>query len=431
MKWSQIMKNAADKNQQLLNTAKAEDRALTDDEQKLFDENQKQFMNAKQQIENEKQIENYKSLGSTVVNDGEKPPVGGGEDGGTPKPERVYNSFTEYLRDVKNASSGNYSEKLMKLQNQAKGMNEGVGSDGGFAVQTDFAGMMLESAVKSSPLLQRVSTYNVSGNANRVSWVDIDETDVSDDSVCGGVKAYWAAEAAEVEASKPKLKEKELKLEKLMGLCYVTYELDSDSNFIEQLLRDCFTKAINRALASAVISGDGAGKPVGILTSGGVVEVSKESGQAADTVVWENITEMYHTAINPDNGNYVWLVHPDAHKQFDSFKVEVGTGGVPVYQPASMTGSVPLLRGIPVIATDHCSKLGDAGDIILADLSDYIMPLKDAIQQDMSMHVEFLSAQNAYRFILRVNGRPKTTSSFKIKNSDIPRGRYITVENRA
>ena len=424
--WLQKLKNAMTANKALLATAQAEKRALTEDEQKTFDDGLTTIENCKKQLANEENLANIDAELATVVNKGEKPVVPSSKD----KPEQVYKNFSSFLIDVKNASTGSISKKLGKLQNTL-GMNEGVGSDGGFGVQPDFAGMILESAVKESGILSRVDNYQISGNANRVEWVDIDEDDISDGSVAGGVKAYWASEASTVEASQPKLKSKELKLEKLMGICYTTYELDADSNFTDQLITRSFTTAINRALESAIVSGDGIGKPTGILTGGGVVTVAKESGQDADTIVWENIRSMYHRAINPSNGKHVWLVHPDAHEQLDSLKVEVGTGGVPVYQPAAMTGAVPTLRGIPVISTDQCSALGTKGDIILADLSDYILPFKDGVQKDVSIHVQFLSAQNAFRFILRVNGRPKTTNTLKIKNSAKLRGKYITIADRA
>jgi HK97 family phage major capsid protein len=420
------MSEAHAKNKALLELAKTENRVFTEDEQADFDKNQKIVNDCSKQIQNITAVEAMDTLLTTPVNDSSTPPAGGAMDKG----EKVYATMTEFMADVKKAASGQVSEKLTKLQNSL-GMNEGVGTDGGYMVQSDFAGLMLETAIKESLLLQRIDTYSVTAGSNRVAWVDVDEQDVSNDAVCGGVKMYWASEAQAVEATKPKLQEKELKLEKLMGICYTTDELDSDSNFTEQFIQSCFSKATQRALTAAVVDGDGKGKPTGILKGKGVVTASKESGQAANTIVWENITEMYHTALDADNGTYVWLVHPDAHKQFDSFKVEVGTGGVPVYQPAAMAGAVPLLRGIPVIPTDHCSALGTKGDIILADLSDYIMPTKDSIRKDVSMHVQFLTAQNAYRFILRANGRPRTSSALKIKNSSVKRGKYVVLETRA
>jgi HK97 family phage major capsid protein len=41
-------------------------------------------------------------------------------------------------------------------------------------------------------------------------------------------------------------------------------------------------------LDDAIINGTGAGQPLGVINAASTVTVSKESGQAADTVVFEN-----------------------------------------------------------------------------------------------------------------------------------------------
>ena len=98
------------------------------------------------------------------------------------------------------------SENLLKVHN-AMGGNVGIGQEGGFAVQTDFAGAIMESAANAGNILPLVDSYQVTDGSNAVKWIDIDEGDVST-TVFGGVRVYWAAEAAEVAASHPKLRKK-------------------------------------------------------------------------------------------------------------------------------------------------------------------------------------------------------------------------------
>jgi HK97 family phage major capsid protein len=347
---------------------------------------------------------------------------------------RVFKNFAEQLKAVKNAASGSVDERLIRLNKEfqnASGMNEGIGTEGGFAVQTDFAGMMMDSAAKAGNILPLVDQYEVSAGANSVKWVDIDETSVAT-TVFGGVQVYWASEAAAVNASKPKLIEKELKLEKLMGLAYATYELESDSNFISQLYSKAFSLGIQRTLEGAIIAGDGKGKPLGLLNSGAKVAVAKESGQAAATVLWENISKMYNRALNKDQiSKFVWLAHPDLAEQFDFLQFPIGTGGVPVYLPAAQVGSVATLKGRSIIESDHCSALGTEGDLIFANLSDYMLIKKGGVQADTSIHVQFLAAENAFRFIFRANGMPKRNSALTIKNSSNARSNIVTLATRA
>lgn len=424
MDYRKLIKDAQEANKGLLNTAKAENRLFTDDEQKTFDENITNISKYQKAIENEESFKVVENDLNVVV---DRVPV----DVKVTKDEPVFKNFTEQLADIKNfAETGVASEKLKKIQNAASGMSAGVGSDGGFAIQDDFAGMILDSAIKDDPVLSLVDSYEVKGDADRVKWIDIDEDSVAT-SVFGGIQVYRSAEAAAVSASKPKLKEKELKLEKLMGLAYATYELDTSSNFIDQLYTRGFTTAIRRKLGEEIVSGDGVGRGLGILSGGGLVTVAKESSQTADTINYKNLVKMYHSALNRNEGKWVWLVNPDAHEQFDYLDFPVGTGGVPVYTPASMSGTVDMFRGVPVVSTDHCSAIGDKGDVILADMSDYFLAYKGGIQKDVSIHVSFLTAENAFRFIYMANGRPKTTNTLTIKNSSKARGKYITLAERA
>lgn len=341
-----------------------------------------------------------------------------------PKP---YKSLVAQLRDIKQAAAGYVTDELRQTQN-AYGGSAGVGEDGGFAIQTDFAGMLMESAAQAGQILPLVDSYIVTDGANAVKWIDIEETDISS-TVFGGVQVFWAAEAATVAATHPKLSEKELKLEKLLGFAYATYELEADSSFVNELYNRAFRLAIQRSLEAAIISGSGVGKPLGFLKSDSLVAVPKETGQKAGTITWKNLSAIYHRLLNKTQG--VWVVHPDAHEQFDFLEFPVGTGGVPVYLPATQQGSVDTLRGKPIVESDHCSELGAAGDVNYIEPSQYMLALKGGVDAASSIHVQFLTAENCFRFIFRANGLPKRSKPLKIKNSGNLRSHYIALATRA
>jgi HK97 family phage major capsid protein len=253
------------------------------------------------------------------------------------EPLKLFKNFGEQLRAVKNTAKGVYDERLLKLNNAAAGMSEGSPSEGGFAVQTDFAGAIMESAAKAGNILPLVDRYEVGAGSNAVRWMDIDESSVAT-TVFGGVQVYWAAEAAEVTAKKPKLMERSLELKKLMGIAYATYELEQDANFTGNLFMRAFQLAIQRKLEGDIVAGDGAAGMLGITKSGALVSIDKESGQAADTILWKNISKMYNRSLNKSTS--AWLMHPDCADQLDFMQFPVGTGGVPVYLPAALAGSV-------------------------------------------------------------------------------------------
>lgn len=426
MDWKEAMRNKQIENKSLLDTAKNEKRVFTEDEQSKFDSNLKEIENCKKMIDAENSIG---TIENQIVDKGVK--VEQSIKVGAEPP--IFNSLTENLRAIKNASNGIVDDKLIKLQNKIKnatGMSVGVGADGGFGLEEQFLGNIFESAVSESPILSMVDKYAINDGAKSVYWNDIKETDISS-SIAGGVQVYWESEASTGTATKPKLERQSLELQKLMGFAYVTDELDSSSSFADQLLTKAFTTAISRKLENDIISGDGVGKPVGILSSGALVTVSKESSQTADTINWKNITKMYHAGQNVSMANgYAWIVHPDAHAQLDLLEFPVGTGGVPVYTPANMVSGVDMMRGLPVITSDCASAIGDKGDIILANLKDYMLLYRGNVRKDISIHVSFLNAENCFRFIYYCNGRPKSTNKLTIKNSSTSRSKYITLEAR-
>ena len=209
------------------------------------------------------------------------------ETGVTPKDERKapcpFTSLGEQLQAIyKQQSQGIQDKRLAIVQDAAKGANEGVGSEGGFAVQEDFAGQILASAVQNSPLLQRLDSYTVGAASNSARWLQVDETDVSK-SVFGGIQMYWVSEAHTVASSKPKFREVRMDLEKMMGLAYATDELLQDAPFMTGFFGNAFSLAADRLMTEGVISGDGAGKMTGILKSDALITVAKTTGQTAGT----------------------------------------------------------------------------------------------------------------------------------------------------
>jgi HK97 family phage major capsid protein len=63
------------------------------------------------------------------------------------------------------------------------------------------------------------------------------------------------------------------------------------------------------------------------------------------------------------------------------------------------------LLGAPVIETEFNATLGDQGDILLADMSQYKLAQAGTVQSASSIHVQFLTDQTAYRFTARYDGQ--------------------------
>jgi HK97 family phage major capsid protein len=395
------------------------------EKRKLQEENEKR----KLQLENNRQkVNEFKSY--EVNSEPEKRTFAEAK-----RPRRkTFDNLAEQLRAVKLFNTkGVYDERQERMEKElrASGMNTQIGEDGAFLIEPEFGGNIFETAVETGQLLSRIKT--IPTNSNEIKFNSIKETDISS-SVFGGVQVYWASEAGTVTKSSPEIKQESIKLDKLMGLAYATDELESDATFLSSLYQTAFATAVNRKIEESVIAGTGVGMPLGILNSDGLVEVAKESGQATNTIVMKNINNMWSRMSAQNRANSVWLINPDLEPKLEEMVFPVGTGGVPAYLGVgglSETGYASL-KGRPVIPIDLCPALSSKGDIILADLSDYMLLVKSSMQAkiEMSMHVLFLYAENTYRIVFRVGGKPFTNNALTIKNSSNSRGKYITLGAR-
>lgn len=363
-----------------------------------------------------------------ILNNGKKP-----ETKDDKKNLHLFDSLGEQLQSiVARAKSGEVDKRLSQINNAVQGVGTGAGADGAFAIQPDFAGAIIESALQNSPLLQRLDRYTCSNASNSAKWLRANETDVST-SVFGGIQMYWAAEGATVAASKPAFKEMRLDLEKMMGFMYATDEMLQDTAFLTGLAANGFSLASDRLLTEAVISGDGVGKPLGILNSGALVTVAKESGQAAGSFTGANAIRMQARAMPRNRERLCWLMHPDAEELLPYLAIQSGDASKFLWNPEGGLGAFDTQRVLnkPVLFDDNCKALGSAGDILLVDPYQYILLMKGTAKQDWSIHVEFLTDQQCFRMVFRCNGAPKVDAPLTIKNSNKTRSPFVTLAARA
>lgn len=310
---------------------------------------------------------------------------------------------------------GSTDPRLLQVQAAASGLNETVPSDGGFLVQQDFSNMLLAGAIETGKLARLCWQMPISANSNGVKINGVDETSRADGSRFGGIQAYWAAEAEEKTKSKPKFRQIELALKKLIGLCYATDEMLQDAAVLNSTIPKLFAQEFGFRLDDAIINGNGAGMPLGMLNSGSLVTISKETGQAAASILTENVLKMYARFFPGSEERGVWVANKQVLPQLMQLSLSVGTGGsVPLWMPANLMAGRPVqtLLGLPLIWCEQASALGTTGDLILADLQDgYVLATKGAIQADVSIHVRYIYDESVFRFVLRVDGQPVRASA--------------------
>ena len=195
------------------------------------------------------------------------------------------------------------------------------------------------------------------------------------------------------------------------------------ANFGSRLM-DKQAVAIADDLVECIMFGTGVGKPLGAFVgTSPCVQVAKETGQTADTIVAENIINMNSVIYTGSRGKGNWYYNGEALPQLETMAIAVGTGGIPAYWPAGglASDSPARIKGRPAYETDHCSALGDAGDIVFADWSQYLLATKGSVNTAMSIHLRFDYDEVAFRSTFRVDGRPSWDSNLKPRKGDTDR----------
>jgi len=280
-------------------------------------------------------------------------------------------------------------------------------------LQPSFAAMIMEDAFQTGKLAPLCRRMTIGGNSNSMKIPAVDETSRAT-TRHGGTLAYWTDEAAEKTASVPQIRRLELNLNKLVVLIYATDELLQDASAMESFIRMTAGHEIGFQMDDAIINGTGVGRPLGILNAGCLVSQAAEAGQAAATVLYENVIKMWSRLFASSQTNAVWLINSNVFPQLATMSLSVGTGGSAVWLPAGGASGSPYstLMGRPVMPIEQCQTIGTVGDIFLADFANgYILAEKGGIQADMSIHVRFIYDESVFRFVIRLDGQPVRASA--------------------
>jgi HK97 family phage major capsid protein len=327
----------------------------------------------------------------------------------------MYNQFPTFgafLQAVRLASvqGGALDPRLQKRGvGGALGASEADPSDGGFLIDPEWSRTLVERMYMTGQVISRCFEMPISNESNAIVFPQFDESSRVNGSRFGGVQGYWQNEADTMSSSKPKFSRGKAQASKVIALVYLTEELFQDTAALDIWVSACMVKELAFVLEDAIVNGDGSGKPQGIMTAGAMIQMAKQVGQASGTIVSENVTDLWRTMWVPSRRTAVWLAHPDAEAQCIGLTAAVGAGGstIPLYQATQDPDNQPfnLILGRPVICMEQTQVPGKPGDLIFVDFSRYALAFREA-RADVSIHIQFLSDQVAFRVVMRCGGLP-------------------------
>lgn len=373
---------------------------------------------------------------------------------------KAFRSMGDFFRAVSqerknpDARLGEYAS----IKSAATGQNITNDSEGGYLVPPDYAAGLLKFAQSESVLYPKVSRIQIAGNRLIVNRLKGDtRKDTTKDGEGkptrvgrnGGLLSYWIAEAAEYTAEKLQFEQDQTDLHKLTGLAYATEEVLEDVTAMGGYIAEGFQDEFSFQIDDAILNGSGTGKPLGILDdkNKALVKVTKESGQKAKTITLDNILKMYYAMPARNRSKAEWYINEDVEMVLMQLLLNVGgaeatgdspvenlkaTMGVPLFIPAGGLSGAPYstLLGKPLIPVEQCAAVGDAGDIVFADMSQYRWIDKGGMEAQTSIHVRFLFDEQAFKFTYRAGGKPIWQHTMEAYRGSTVRSPYVTLAAR-
>ncbi|MFA7287296.1 MAG: phage major capsid protein [Melioribacteraceae bacterium] len=327
-----------------------------------------------------------------------------------------FKSFTHFCVDIAKASASGFRKVSSELEKwethctKAAGspsQNVSDGEAGGYLVPEEFRQNLLVATREKNEFMSRCTQIPMQSNVVKIPYVN--GFDKSGNLVYGNVAWQWTQEEEDFTAKNVKFGYINLALHKVTGMAYVSDEILRFSPMsMENILQEGFIDGFNYEMNRVILKGTGAGQPQGILSAPATISIAAESGQTSTQILWENVIKMYARCINPANA--IWIANPNTLPQLASMSLAIGTGGIPVFMPAGGAAGQPYatLFGLPLVFSHHAKSLGTAGDLVLADMKQYLLGMlagDEGMRFDTSMHIKFETDQQAFRFAFYVAGQ--------------------------
>ena len=268
----------------------------------------------------------------------------------------------------------------------------------GNIVPTEFSQDIIHDTVALSGVLNMVSVVNSKGTYKQI---------VSDSA--NKISAGWTDEIAEITASDAKFTTIEIGHHKLTALSKLSIELINQNEFdiasevMYQTERDFALKA-----ETAVIKGDGSGKPFGLTTGGTAFTLASKTAVTADEIV-----KIYHKLKAAYQQEAVWIMSNDTLCAIRL--LTDGSGRYIFHQNENLTsGYAGFILGKPVLVSDAMDNIGSETKPIL--FGDFGRAYKVNLNPDVSMQVlnekyaDF--GMKGILSIMWIDGRPVNSEAY-------------------
>lgn len=342
-------------------------------------------------------------------------------DGGAADPD--IKSLGDWLLAVKRRDHKRLTQvyKSRPDYGATKDLSGTQGTHGGYLVPEEYSAQLLQIAQENDPLLSLVTRVPV--RSDHGSFPALDQfaaptAGAGNTALAGQVSAALTKPGGTLTETNARFKAITYTINKVGGYTEVENELIEDSPIaVETLLRALFAVAVGAKMSHYILRGSGAGEPLGILNANAAIGIAPDTN---NTFALDDASEMMSRwkAVGPNMGARRWLWHPGIWPDVVKFET---TGGGAVFQANLSAGSPGNLFGIPYLVNEHLPQDDNSGCVVLADLSAYVLFVRNELSIAYSEHAAFTSDKGTWKFTQRCDGRPWVSNTITLAD---PQGSF-------
>jgi HK97 family phage major capsid protein len=331
-----------------------------------------------------------------------------------PEAKKEFENFGEFMHAVRYNPNDQRLASLHKDFDVQGEQRMDTGSAGGFAVPTQFRETLLAVEGQEAVIRPRATVIPAGTPPDAaITMPALDQTGDVPDNVYGGVTVEKTAEGGSKPESQFALRQITLEPQEFSGYLEATDKLLRNWSAASSLIQSLFRRAMLAKEDHEFLTGNGVGGPLGILNAGATYEVARTT---ASTIVFDDIVAMLSRLLRR-GGAPVWMASQSIMPKLLALRNLSGSpaigDGALVYQPSLQPGIPDMLLGYPVIWHERSPQLGTAGDLVLADLSYYLIKDGSGPFVASSEHVKFRENKTVFKIFWNVDGQPWLTAPFK------------------
>ena len=236
-------------------------------------------------------------------------------------------------------------------------LETGTDSEGGYLVPDEFEKTLVQGLTENGVIRSHAHVITTSGGLHKIPVV------------ASHGSAAWIDEEGAYTESDDSFGQVQLDAHKVGTIIKVSEELLNDSAFnLESYISTEFTRRIGDKEEEAFVTGNGTGKPTGILnaTGGGQVGVTAASATA---ITADELIDLFYSLKGPYRKNAVWILNDSTVKLIRKLKDK---NDQYLWQPAIKDGEVDTILGRPYFTSTAVPGVASgAKTIIFGDLSYY------------------------------------------------------------